>query len=298
MNWLFFALLAPALYATVVFIDKYIVGSKVKNYRCLPIFASIAGFIGATVLWLFTRFSIFSVEGASILFFVGILNIVLLVLYYEAVSEEEASIVNILFQMFPILVLLFSAIFLKEIINVKQLIGFLIILTSIFGVTYKKTKKRFTISKAFYLILLYDVLWAASVIILKYYTLSYPVHILISFQGWGTGVGGLLFYFFFPAVRQSFKNTLHSLEKKTVGILFINESLFIIARSVTFFAFSFGPTALVSVLEGTTVFYGIVYGVFATKTLPAIFKEDISVKAIQKKLFFALLLFAGILFIY
>ena len=75
-SWLFFALLAPAIYALVVFIDKYVVSKEIKDYLCMPIYSAIVGLIAGTLLWLVFGRPLLSFKDTIIVFSVGIFFIV------------------------------------------------------------------------------------------------------------------------------------------------------------------------------------------------------------------------------
>ena len=85
---------------------------------------------------------------------------------------------------------------------------------------------------------------------------------------------------------------------RTIAILVFNEIMFIFSKALTFFSFTLGPAVLVNVLEGTQVFYAIVYGWILMQIAPKVFKEDMSKEGITKKLIFACILFLGIWLVY
>ena len=75
MNWIFFALLAPAVFSVVNFTDKYIVEKEVKNYNGMPIYQTLMGLIIGTLFWIINGYPVLSIRDASIVIFTGILTV-------------------------------------------------------------------------------------------------------------------------------------------------------------------------------------------------------------------------------
>lgn len=296
-NWLVFALIAPALYASVNFIDKYLLSKEIKDYRALPIYTGIFGFIAGLLFWIFTGFPILHTKDALIVLTTGVITSLSLVVYAKALSKEETSNIIILFQMFPIVTLLLSFLFLKETITLKQLIGFVLIFASAISISMK-SKNKFSLSPAFFLILLYDFLWASSAVLIKYTSNFMSFSKIVSYESFGVGLGGILIFIFSSGIRKAFLKNVKRIRIKALGVIALNEGVFVLAKSLTFFAVSLGPTALVSILENTQTFYGILFGWILTLLAPAIFKEDVSKKGLAKKIIFTFVLLVGVWLIY
>jgi len=296
-NWLTFALLAPLVYTGVNFIDKYIVEKEVKDYRGMPIYGTIMGLIMGTLFWVFTGFLILNLKDTIILLLTGSITIWAAALYFQAISMEEASKVILLFQMTPVLVLIMSYIFLGERISSQQLIGFFLILSAVIGVSDSIKKGGFQLSKAFWLILAVDFMWALSAILIKFSINETSFTQVLSYESWGLGLGGLLLYAFFPSIRNSFNYSIKTVRKTALAIMFGNEGLFVFGKSLQFFAYSLGNAALVSIIGSTQVFIGIIVGIVLTIFLPHIIKEDITKTILVKKLALAVVMFIGLVLI-
>jgi drug/metabolite transporter (DMT)-like permease len=194
--------------------------------------------------------------------------------YLKALSEEETSNVTLFFQVTPVITLILSLIFLHEPVSIKQYIGFFVILAVSLGMAYKPGEKV-KISKAFWYIMLWDLSLAVSIIIVKFVVEQASFTKIFSYESWGVAVGSLLLFVFSKKIRKSFLKTVKTIPIRTLG-----------------------PAVLVSVLEGTQVFYAIVYGFILMKIAPKVFKEDMSAEGLTKKMIFACLLFFGIWLIY
>ena len=298
-NWLVFAVLSPLVYSTVNFIDKYLIEEKVKDYRGMPIYAAIMGGIMGTMFWLSTGLKLLPLYDSLLILSSGILQIFGTALYFRAMSKSETSKLIIFFQMLPIFVLLFSFVFLNETINLRQIVGFLLLLAASIGVSFDRNQVSFELSSAFYLILIVDILWALSAVLMKFTIhASEFVHIL-SYESWGIALGGVFLFIFIPSVRKSFLKVQATLPTKVLAVMFTNEGLYVLAKSLAFYAYLIGPVSLVSVLSGSTqVFIGIILGFSLTLFLPKIFHEDISRQGLVRKLIFGLILCLGMWLVY
>lgn len=298
MNWVLLALLAPAVYTLNNYIDKYLVSSKIKDYRAIFIYSAIVGLGAGTLIWLFTGRPILSTFDASIVLFTGILTVWGLPLYFKALSEEETTTIIILFQTIPVISFILAFFILGETITLKQLLGFAIILICATLVTIKKTKgKIFQISPAFFYVLIFNTMWALAGVLIKFAINANSFTKILPYESWGIGIGGIALFFLFPGIRKAFIKSVKTLKKPTIGVLLGNELVFVSAKAITFLAYALGPVALVSVLGGTQVFFGIIYGIVLTLIFPKIFDEDLSRNTLIKKGILGLGVLIGIILI-
>lgn len=294
MNWLFFALLAPAIFTVVNFGDKYILEKEIRDARGMPIFAGIMAFLTGVVLWILTGFPLLTLPETLLVLFTGAITNWASAIYFQAMQQEEASKVIVLIQMVPVVVLALSVVFLQEPITGEQLAGFVLILGAALGIALNREGGGLRISPAFWQILLVDVLWGASIVLFKYAAVNIAFERIVAFESWGLALGGLTLYLFVPPLRHAFHNSLVTTRKAAFGMIALNESLFVVAKLLNFWAVALGPVALVSVLGSTQIFYGIVIGWLLTIFAPAILREDVSQGSLQKKALLATVLFAGI----
>ena len=102
-NWLYLALLAPAVYTVVNFIDKYVVEHKVKDYRSMPIYGSLVGLVVGTLFWIAVGFPLLSFFDAVLVISTGVLTLFGYALYFNALSKSQTSYVIGLFQLIPLI---------------------------------------------------------------------------------------------------------------------------------------------------------------------------------------------------
>ena len=294
MTWFILALLSPAIYVIVNYIDKYVIERKVKDYRGMPIYGALTGIVIGTLFWIFSGQPVLSLRDASLVVTSGVISLFAYYLYFSALSKSQTSIVIILFQMTPIFTLILASIFLKELITVKQLFGFLLVILAAVALSMEGKLKEVKISSAFYLILLADVLLAVSALFIKFTINANSFSKIFSYESWGLALGGLILYIFSSGARTAFRVSFRSVGRNVLGIMFLNESIFVVSKSIQFLAIALGPVALVSVLGSTEVFYGILYGQVLTSLFSHIFKEDVSKKGLLKKLLPSLVLLLGV----
>jgi uncharacterized membrane protein len=294
MNWLFYALLSPALLTVVQFLDKYIVERAVPDHRGLPIFTGLLSLIVGTLFWLFGGMPTLSAHDALLLMLSGALTIIGAVLYFRAVSLTSASEIIIILQISPVIVLILSFLFLSEALTAPQLIGFLLIFGAALGATFQPGTTRLRLSTAFWLVMGVNLLSAISFIIVK--LTSHPATFveIISYEGWGAALGGMLLYLLTPTIRHAFHHDLAAITRRTLGTLVMNETLFVIAKALGFFAAVLGSASLVSVLASSQIFLGIAFGWALMSFAPAVFREDIRRSSLIRKGLFAVVLFAGV----
>lgn len=297
MHWLFFALFAPAIYSIVNFIDKYLLERRIRDYRGMPIFASIMGFLFGSIIWIGTGFPYLSMIDTLIIITTGIFTIWGAAFYFKALSIEHTSVVILFMQATAVITLVLSSIFLQEKITFTQFVGFFFVLLAVVGVSFKKNIADITISSSLLFMLLADTLWAISYIFFKLVVNANSFISVVSYESFGIALGGILLYFIFPSTRNAFLKTMRGASISTISILFINEAIFIVGKLLFFLAVSLGSVSLVTVLSGTQVFFGIGYGLLLTLLFPKIFKEDITKGGTLRKIIFAFVLFVGLVFI-
>lgn len=297
MNWFFLSLLAPFIYAINVFLDKYLIEAKIPEYRGLPIFSAITAIPVVLVLFLLGFTNVDNLSDICLIILTGMFTIWAFSIYLEALIVEETSKVIILIQLVPLLVLIFSYFILGEGISLKQLIGFSLLLISSIIISIKKRKSSFKLSKGLIYVLIADVLWAVPYIIIKFTSSTISFSSLVMYESVGVILGGLLLLVFISKIRKSFLKTVKKIKKPTLGLVFLNESLFLGGKILTYLALTLGPTAMVSILGSTQIFFGIILGTTLTILIPKVFKEDLSKNGFTKKVLLGLAAFIGIILV-
>ncbi len=297
MNWLFFALLAPLLFTGGNYIDKFMIENVVHDAWAMPTYEAFMASLAGGVLWVLTGFPTPPLTVVVPILIVGALTALGAVLYFSAMSLEEASSVIVLMQMQPVFVLVLSLVFLSEVINGQQLLGFVLILGAAVAISINRGMGGLKLSRAFFLILLTDLIWASALVLLKHVVAEVDLLHIMAFESWGLALGSFTLYLLVPRLRKAFNQSIRIIPRRGVGMLALGQTVFVVAKLVAFTAVSLGPLALVSVLGSTQVFFGLVVGTLLTTIAPAIFKEDISGTNLARKGVLALVMFGGILLV-
>lgn len=294
MNWIALSLLAPAIYTVVNYIDKYVVEHKVKDSRGMPIYGTIVALLFGTAVWLIGGMPTLSTQNGLLLLASGMLSMWGFALYFYALARSQTSYIIALLQTTPVFTLILSQIFLDEHLSHLQIAGFVVIFSAILGLSIDKVERRIKLNGAFYAIIVANLFFACAAISIKYTVNLNGFVPILAYESWGLVIGGTILYLGFENVRRAFHKSFREVGNTTLGIMFFNESLFVVSKAVTFLAISLGPVALVGVLGGTQVFYGFVYGIVLTLLFPRIFNEDTSKREVIKKAIFSSILFIGI----
>lgn len=227
----------------------------------------------------------------------GIAFVFYLIPYFKALQNEDSSRVIPLFQFIPLFVLLFSFLFLNEVITQHELLGFAFTFVGAFILTLKKGESKiFRPRKVLWYMLASGVIYSFAPILFKYAVVHTDFWTAFFYQALGGGIAALSLLTI-PTYRKSFMNEGLHLPLPIWGIMSLNQTLAIIAELSSSFAFSLAPVALVSVLTGTQSFFVLLFALILSVKFPHILKEDIKKNTLFLKLISIITIFVGLLFI-
>lgn len=297
MNWVFLALLAPFVYALNVFTDKYLISSRLKDYRSLPMFSGFVAFLFALVYWPISGFVQLGGYDSTLVILSGIFTIAGFALYLEALAKEETSLIIVLIQLIPVFVLILSLIFLGEVISNRQLIGFGLLIGASIGASIKKEGSSWGLSKAVLFIILADLVWSTAFILIKMASVEVSIQALLIYESFGVMLGATALFLLMPGLRRALVGSLKVLKPSGFGLVIFNECLYLGGKALTYIAVALGPVAIVSVLGSTQIFYGLLLGIILTLILPKVFKEDLTKEGIVKKIILGGIAVLGIILV-
>jgi drug/metabolite transporter (DMT)-like permease len=288
MNWFLIALLPPIFWSLTNHIDKYLLTKYFKD-----------GAIGAVM--------IFSASIAILLLPIIILiqpsvlqnfqiNYLLIVLngtlylfaslpYFYALERDDASLSVPLFQMIPVFSFILGYIFLKESLNVTQMIGgVLIVISSIFiSLNISDIKKMRMKWDVFGLMALSSILFALNFIFFKYFAVETNFWVTSFWEYLGFGLFGISLLFI-KNYRKGFFNVLKQNRLEVLSINGLNEVLNIVAKIAFNFATILTPVTMVWIINGLQPVFVFVFGIILTLLFPKISKEDISKKTLIQRI--------------
>lgn len=298
MSWIFFAIAAPALYAVSNFIDKFIIEKHVKNFVTLTIIGGFMALPFALIILALRHFPVYRLDQTILIILAGIIMELALLPYFKAISLDEVSRVVPVFQLIPVFVLLMSFLFLGEKLNLSQFIGFWFVVTGAYLISLNKLGKgMFNLRRSFGWIILASVLWAIPAIIFKFVFVEQGFWDTIAYEFLGAAIGAFILLFI-PSFRKSFLEEAKTVRNFVWGILVSNETLYLFARLVGFYAIAVAPAvSLASALNGFMPFFSLVYGTILSLWFPYIVKEDTRKPVLLLKFTAIALIFIGVWFI-
>jgi len=264
MSWLLFALLGINLWTFANIIDKNVVSKRVKNPLSALVIVNIpALFYGLAAFFIGNAFSI---EG----FFIGIGWAFVLLLYFKALSMDEASKIIALYSITPIFVSILAFAFLGEAFGPEKYIGIILIVIGAMLISMKKFGKL-KFSKALPLMAFTSVVYAIVLIFMK---------TIIDNQGFVPVFTGMEFGIFLGSLPllliAKYRKEVTTAKKKTFGILFISSMFGVSGLLSMILALSLGPASLISAIEQTQSLFVLFYVVILTHLKPHIISEDIT----------------------
>ncbi|RMF82886.1 MAG: hypothetical protein D6737_00300 [Chloroflexi bacterium] len=302
MSWVVFALLAPLILTVVNFSDKLIVERMVHKPRVVVLYAGVTGLFWGIVVWLAQGMPLLELDRTILIAIQGGSIAIAAMLYFTALSREHASNVIMLLQTAPIFVLLISVILpdslVDQTISGQQFIGFILILSAVILVSFvrsEETSGGFRLSSAFWLILGANIIIASSITLSDINLENAALFDVLAYESMGFGAGALFFYIVMAEFRHDVNESIRIIPRRYLAYIMISESVFTFAKLVGLRAIDLGgPPPLVSVLNSTQVFFGILLGMVLTLALPGVYRENIQQRALLQKSALAAVLIVGV----
>lgn len=295
--WFYYALATPAIYSITNFIDKFLVDKKVKKPIVLTVANGFVVCLLGIIIGLFGAFTSIPLLQLILILIAGILLEIYIWPYYEALKRDDASRVVPLFQFVPVIVLVFSALLLREGLTGRQLFGFAFIFTGGFILSLKKLESGiFRPRASLWYMLLSSALYGTVLVLFRFVAKDFGFWTTLAYEYVGIGLGALLLLAI-PFVRQSFFYQLKQV-RAIAGLITVNNGLGILAQMSEGYALSIAAAPLVSIVGGIQPVFVLLYGLALSVWLPHIVKEDIAKSVIGIKLLTILLIAIGLYFVY
>lgn len=248
MLWLVFALLAPLIWAFSNLIDDDLVLHRLRNPNVLVGMTGLFAGIPAIVLFAIGAVSIPSLQLICFGIGIGVLSLFVYYPYFRALESTHPANVILLWNLSPVLVVLFAYIFLGERLSVMKYIaiGLILFSTIVIEMVRGDQKKHRMELKAFYWMFLASIGAALQIILEKKLYMETSTVTGIALISLGSFITGL-FFFLLRKNRLILKNAF----AKNGKILLLNEGLEISAVVAASIAISLGPVSLVTAIGGS-----------------------------------------------
>jgi len=296
MNWFWIALAAPAIWAAVNHIDKFIISKYFsgKGVGSLVIFTGLSGFIISFLIFIFDFSAVKIAPAAALIICLnGAILVAAFIPYLYALEKEEASWVSPLYQLIPVFGYFLAMIFLKEYLSFRQIMGSVLVIGGAMAISLDLSARLKFKLKPFLLMVLSSFMIAVNGLIFKVIALEQNF--------WGTAfweyIGGLLFalilFFGIPLYRRQFLATVRKNKAVVLSLNLSSELLNIAAKLLANFASLLAPLALVWVVNGFQPLFVLAYGILLTRFLPQWGRENISWKYLFQKILAIVIMLFG-----
>lgn len=217
---------------------------------------------------------------------VGFTGIAYLLPYYKALQCDDTSTVTSLFALGKVVVPLLAFLIVGEVLQVKQYFGFFLIVGSSTWVSLNNDHGRLRLNKAFWLMLLCSVILSVEAVVYKY--IFNNVTWATGFT-WGTVSSMALMFLVFLFKRPQ----LPRFNKKT-SLVVLAEVLTLVGTGAGLYAIALAPVTLVKGILATHPFIVLFYAVLFHKKIPQLFKEQINIRSVLKKIIAFLIMLVGV----
>lgn len=295
MPWYVFVLFSSALFGMNNLIEKYVVDKHIDNPMTLTIVGCfLSGLIGLFLFIFFPNLRQINNNQSFLLLISGALGVFYLLPYYKALKLEDASTVVPLFHFEYIFVLVFGAIFLKEYLTIKQIIGLIVILVSSLFLGCKDIRKILKPRKSFWLMMVASLMIVLSMIVFKGVVNNYGFLTGMTYSLLGGGLTGVILL-----CIPKYRKDAMGVNYKLLGpILLLDDAIDMVARFCGRYAIMLTMVAYVEVFSSIQSFFILIYGIILTLLFPKIIKEDISLAMIVNKIIVGIFMFAGMWLVY
>lgn len=288
MSWFWIALIGPVLYAITNHIDKYILEKyfKAGEVGAVVIFSACFSIFALPIIFLIEP-GVFAVDFITkmTLMFTGGLNVVCLLLYLNALRDDEASVVVPFYQTIPVFGFILGYFILGEVLNSQQLFAGIMILigTTIISFDFSTGKPVFK-KRVALLMLISSLIFAIIGVVFKLIAVSEGFWFSIFWSLFGNVMVGSLIFLFMKSYRKQFLEVFKVNSRAVLAASSLNEIFFISADGVTAYATLLAPISLVMVVNGFQPVFVFIIGIFLTLFFPETCKESLSRNDLAQKI--------------
>lgn len=281
MHWLVFATLAYFVWATNNLIAKVLISKHIPGQTIYIIALGTFSFLPLLLVPL-RGLVIPPLPLLGLALVTGILYVVVLAPYYQALQLEEASRVIPLWRFTPLFVLLFSGNLIGESLNFPQFLAFFGLGIGGFLVSLKKLDRQLLLSPAFYLMLFSSLIAGLYNTLTKLIYLNLPYLDAFTWIRLGTAIGAFCILLL-PQKRLEVVNILRNTNSTFQGWLAFHEGLNFTGLIFHNIAVTLAPISLVSASSGIQPIFVLGLSVLLTFIRPDLIQEDLRKTVILQK---------------
>lgn len=297
MNWLYIALLSPALWAIGNHIDKFLLDKRLREggVGSLILFSSLIGLVPVPVILLIHPAVLnISPSHAGIVFLNGVLYVVSLLPYLHALHRDEASIVVPLFQTTAVFSYVFGLLVLGETLTTLQLFAAALIILGSIALSLELKPHGYRLkTDVLVLMLVASLLNALNWLLFKFVAVQEDFWVSSFWEYLGFIAFGLFAFVCIQPWRAEFLAVLKANRASVLGLVALNEGVSLAAKVTTNVASLTAPLALISTVHGLQPAFVLLYGVLLTLFVPSYGRENLGKRAIIQKVAAIALTIAG-----
>lgn len=299
MFWLFAVFAGAFLSACSNFVDKYLLEKKIKDPLSMVSYMGIVAVTTVSVLWGIVGTDMLSISLSFPLILSGIFILCAMMVYFSLLKQDHVSFVVVFFQLIPILIVIQGMIFFGERLSLIQLLGMFLVITSAIALswidhvseTFRWTLTRESLIK----VLAFDFLWALSVLCIKVASNNATFPQIIMYEQIGILIGVVVLLLLSPPLRLSIFAMIHSTSLSTKATALMNEGLLVFLSKVCYnYAYSYGKISIASIGESSHVLFVVVMGALLTFVNPKVFKENVKIVVVVRKVMYVIFMLLGI----
>ncbi|HSZ66248.1 MAG TPA: DMT family transporter [Xanthobacteraceae bacterium] len=297
MSWVVFAFSGPVLWAISVHLDKYLVERffKESNVAVMLLFTAFVGVLPLPFIWLYEpSVTAPGLGSIALIILAGILYMVAMLLYLQALQTEEASVVAPYFQAGPLFGYGLAYLVLGETLTGRQLAGGVLIVLGALSVSVRFAYgARMFKTRLVVLMLTCGFAGALAGLIFKIFALDVEFWTTTFWMYAGEAIFGCALLLV-PTYR---RQLLATLRVNTAALLSINGSNELINLGGGLgnrYALMFAPLSIVQAIGSTTTLFVFAFGVVLSLLWPGLGREDLSGRELLKKGIAAALVAVGV----
>jgi len=297
--WLAFAFSGPVLWAASTHIDKYLVERffKESDVGVLLIFTGLIGFLPLPLIAYFEPHTLaIGLVPTAVIVGSGALYMGAMFFYLRALQTEEASVISPLFQISPLFAYLLAWAVLHETLSPKQLLGGLLIMSSVILISLRPRGAGRVRLGIVLLMAACAFTLALNSVIFKFFAIrdEFWTTAFWTFVGNIVFGAGLLLY---PPYRREFFGLfkVHPYAMTTINAA--NELINLGGGLGVRYATLLAPLSLVQAISSTSPLFVFLFGVGLSLFFPALGREDLSRRSLVQKGAAAILVIVGVILV-
>lgn len=281
------ALIAPLLYAFSNHIDKILLERYFKEggVGTLMLFSSLLSLLALPVIFFLdpTVFQTDVVE-IGILAVVGMLNLLLLWAYFQAMSNDEPTVVIIFYQLVPVIGLVMGYFVLGETITGIQTVAMVLVVVgaTVMTIATDEDGKIVLRLKTIALMLVASFCWAGELTLFKMVALEENVLRSLFWEGFWLMIFGVVLFTTVGHYRRSFLKALKVNSAPILGLNVLNESFYIVGNAAASFVVVLIPVALNLLMNSFQPFFVFLIGILLNWFMPGASTEASGSRLPQK----------------